>query len=342
MLKTLLISLTLMGLYGCTSMGTQTLPYEVLSKKYTNDTSHYLDVNGLTIHYQVEGNGPPLVLLHGVGSSLQTWDQWSAELKSQYRIYRLDLPGFGLTGADVGLENESVDYMVNMLDGFVTKLGLQRFFLVGNSLGGYYAWNYAVAHPEKLYKMVLMSASGYPQDMPFWLGLASFPGLHWITPYMMPKFMVNMTAQSAYAHDESLTEDVKARYFDMSQRRGNRASYVSHFRQLRKISDDSAYSEKVKDVLVPTLLMWGEKDEWIPLDVMTKFHRDLAYSEYIIYEGVGHLPMEEVPVQSARDADHFFMSELQQATNHPQESNIKFYDGPQGKSLIGHSEDLAP
>jgi len=342
MLRICLLCLGLLGLYGCSSMGMSTLPYEALSKKYTNETSHYLDVNGLTIHYQVEGEGPPLVLLHGVGSSLHSWDSWVKALKTQYRIYRLDLPGFGLTGDDVGADSTSAEYMVNMLDGFVTKIGLQRFFLVGSSLGGYYAWNYAEAHPEKLYKMVLISAAGYPQEMPFWIGLASFPGVHWITPYMMPKFVVNKTAQSAYFDEQNLTDEVKARYFDLSQRRGNRASYVAHFRQLRKIADDASYSDKVKDVLVPTLLMWGEKDEWIPLDVMTNFHRDLAYSEYIIYEGVGHLPMEEVPVQSARDADHFFMSELQQVMSHPQESQIKFYDGPQGKSLIGQSEELGP
>lgn len=342
MLRIFLLCLAFWGLYGCTSMGTQTLSYEVLSKKYTNETSQYLDVNGLTIHYQVEGSGPLLILLHGVASSLHTWDGWVESLKSHYRIYRLDLPGFGLTGPDSAPNRTSVEYMTNMLDGFVSKLGLERFFLVGSSLGGFYAWNYAAEYPEKLYKMVLMNAAGYPQDMPFWLGVASFPGVHWLSPYMMPRFMLDWSIESAYADPDQIEESTKQRYFDLSQRRGNRASYVEHFRQLRKMSDEAGYSNNVKDVLVPTLLMWGDKDEWIPLDVMTEFHRDLAYSEYIIYEGVGHLPMEEIPVQSARDADHFFMSELQQVMNHPQENAIKFYDGPQGKSMISQQDELTP
>lgn len=337
MLRILSLILISLGLYGCTAMGTQTLPYDVLAKKYTNESSRYIDVNGLTIHYRDEGSGPPLVLLHGVGSSLHTWDAWVKQLKGQYRIIRLDLPGFGLTGPDSASNQTSAQYMVDMLDGFVSKLSLDRFFLAGSSMGGYYAWNYAATHPEKLYKVALVSAAGYPQDMPFWLGFASFPGIHWITPHMLPRFMLNWTAESAYADEDALSDEAKARYFDMSQRRGNRESYINHFRQLRDMSDNDTLGEKVKDVLVPTLLMWGEKDDWIPLDVMQLFHRDLAYSEYVVYEGVGHLPMEEVPVQSARDVSNFFMSELQQVKHHPQENAIKFYGGQYGQSEVSQT-----
>lgn len=339
MFKNLLILLAFAGICGCTSLGMSTQPYALLAEKYTNSTSQYMDVNGLKIHYQVEGSGPPLLLLHGVGSSLHTWDAWVNELKSQYQVIRLDLPGFGLTGPSKAHDSTSAQYMVKMLDGFVSQLGLERFFIAGSSLGGYYAWNYAAVHPEKLYKMVLLDAAGYPQDMPFWIGLASFPGVHWITPHMLPKWVLEWSAQSAYAQEDLLTDEARQRYFDLSQRRGNRESYVKHFLHLREMAGDPSYSDKVKDVLVPTLLLWGQEDDWIPLDVMTQFHRDLAYSEYIVYEGVGHLPMEEIPVQSARDANHFFMSQLQQVMNHPQENAIKFYDGPQGKRLISQSSD---
>ena len=103
--------------------------------------------------------------------------------------------------------------------------------------------------------------------------------------------------------------------------------------------DDETLGEKVKDVVVPTLLMWGENDNWIPLDVMRHFHRDLPYSEYLVYEGVGHLPMEEVPVQSARDANNFFMSELRKPAAHVQESEIKFYDAQKYEFHMGSNED---
>ncbi len=324
-------------LFGCTSMGTQTLPYEVLSKKYTNSSSRYMDINGLTIHYRDEGTGPPLILLHGVASSLHTWDAWTEELQDQYRVIRLDMPGFGLTGSDSAEPNgQSAEYMVEVIEKFTQKLGIERFFLAGNSLGGYYAWNYAAKHPEKLYKLALVNATGYPQDMPFWLGLASFPGLHLITPYIMPKFMVNRTVASAYANKEVLTDDVKDRYFDFTQRRGNRESYVKQFRKLRAMTSNDALGIKVKEVIVPTLLMWGELDDWVPLDVMRMFHRDLPTSEYLVYEGIGHLPMEELPVQSARDLNNFFMSEIRKTNEHPQETDIKYYDSQKHQFNIGN------
>lgn len=316
------------SLYGCTVMGTATVPYDLLAKKYTDSSSQYMDINGLTVHYRIEGKGPPLLLLHGVASSLHTWDPWVEQLKDKYQVIRLDMPGFGLTGPDVDPNSysEDSDYMVEVLNTFTEKLGLKRFFLVGNSLGGYYAWNYAAKYPAKLYKMILMSATGYPQDMPFWLGVASFPGIHWITPHMMPKYLVNKTIYSAYENEGVVTDEVKERYFDMLQRRGNRESYVQHFVNMRDMTNDDTLGEQVKDVVVPTLLMWGAEDKWIPLNVMRHFHRDLPYSEYLVYEAVGHLPMEEIPVQSARDANNFFMSELKQPSEHSQESEIKFYD----------------
>jgi len=339
---TRLLSLLLLvsGLYGCTAMGTKTLPFDVLSKKYANDSSKYMDVNGLTLHYRDEGNGPPLLLLHGVGSSLHTWDEWVEQLKGKYRVIRLDMPGFGLTGPDVAPNSETPAYMVDILNRFTTKLGLERFFIAGNSLGGYYAWNFALKYPEKLYKMVLMSSTGYAQDMPFWLGFASFPGIHWISPHMMPKYLLNKTVYSAYADEDLVTDEIKQRYFDLSMRAGNRESYVKHFLHFKELAYDDSVGDQVKDVLVPTLLMWGDQDEWIPLSVMRLFHRDLPYSESLVYEGIGHLPMEEVPVQSARDANNFFMAELRKDKQHPQETQIKFYDSQNYNFHMGdNSED---
>ncbi|MFT6154480.1 MAG: pimeloyl-ACP methyl ester carboxylesterase [Bermanella sp.] len=327
------------SLYGCTAMGTASVPYSELAKKYTNESSQYMDINGLTVHYRVEGEGPPLLLLHGVSSSLHTWDAWVDQLKDNYQVIRLDMPGFGLTGPDVdpSSHSEKADYMVNVLNTFTEKLGLQRFFLVGNSLGGYYAWNYAAKYPLKVYKMILMSATGYPQDMPFWLGLASFPVINWISPHMMPRYLVNKTIYSAYENEDLVTDEVKERYFDMLQRRGNRQSYVRHFVNMRHMTDDTV-GEQLQDVVVPTLLMWGAEDKWIPLHVMRNFHRDLPYSDYLVYEGVGHLPMEEVPVQSARDANNFFMAELRKPSEHTQESEIKFYDTKKYDFNMGSNE----
>ena len=337
-LVAVLMALSLLA--GCSSMGYKTEPYQQLSKKYTNSESQYMDVDGMTIHYRDEGAGPPLLLLHGVASSLHTWDDWVEELTKHYRVIRLDLPGFGLTGADPATHDYNVEYLVEKVDRFMSQLGVHKFFVAGNSLGGYVAWNYARQYPQKLYKMVLMDAAGYPQDMPFWIGFAAWPVVNWITPHMMPKFVVNWTVESAYEDEDKLTDETRERYYDLTHREGNRRSYVENFKMLSEKVGDPTVGEGVKDVIIPTLLMWGEKDSWVPLDVMRQFHRDLAYSEYIVYEGVGHLPMEELPVQSARDANNFFMAELRKVETHPQEDTIKFYEKKQDEFEMGQNDDL--
>lgn len=326
-LRQMLVLALLVLSSGCTYMGTQTIPYNELAKKYSSDHSDYIDIDGLVIHYSDEGSGPPLLLLHGVASSLHTWDGWAKELKDKYRIIRLDLPGFGLTGFDHGGSDYDLNYMLDKVNRFTEEMGLSKFFVAGNSLGGYIAWNFAERYPHKIYKMVLVDAAGYPQDMPFWIGLGGLPVISTITEYMMPKPLVNWTVNSAYGDKSKITDAVRQRYFDMTQRSGNRKSYIEVFRATRQQSKNPAQGENVKNVIVPTLLMWGEKDTWIPLDIMRKFQRDLPYSDYIVYEGVGHLPMEELPVQTARDADHFFMSELKTPMMHAEESGIKYYDG---------------
>ena len=328
-LPTLIVALLSLFISGCASMGMSTKPYQELANQYANSTSKYLDVDGLTIHYQEEGSGPPLLLIHGVASSLHTWDGWVAQLKDRYRVIRLDLPGFGLTGPDPAMVDQEIteQYMVEKIQGFMQGLGVQKFFIAGNSLGGYIAWNYAKQYPQNLYKMILLDSAGYPQDMPFWIGFASWPIISWVSPYVMPQYMVNWTIESAYADEDKLTDDVRQRYFDLTLREGNRKSYIEHFKMLRYKAGDEQLGAGVKDVIVPTLLMWGDQDEWIPLEIMERFHADLPYSEYIVYEGVGHVPMEELPIQTARDADNFFMSELKSAQAHPQEDGIKFYDG---------------
>ena len=125
---------------ACTTMGATTIPMEELKKKYAYENSKFITVDGLKVHYIDEGEGPVLLLLHGVCASLHTWDGWVKELKGSYRIIRFDNMGFGLTGPAVKPEYTIKRY-VKFLNSFTTALKLKRFSIAGNSLGGYISWN---------------------------------------------------------------------------------------------------------------------------------------------------------------------------------------------------------
>ena len=89
-------------------------------------------------------------------------------------------------------------------------------------------------------------------------------------------------------------------------RQGNREALVNVFRTMKEQSTNEHLGDRIKDVETPTLLMWGSEDEWVPLSIMQQFHQALPNSQTIVYEGVGHMPMEELPVQTSRDAHSFF------------------------------------
>jgi pimeloyl-ACP methyl ester carboxylesterase len=303
-LKFILIP-TLLVLQGCASMGVSAYPLAELTEKYTDETSKFLAIDDLIIHYRDEGTGPTLVLLHGVASSLHTWDGWVERLAPHYRIIRIDLPGHGLTGNDPSIERYEIPYMVDKLEKFLNKLSIDDMYLAGNSLGGYIAWNYALHRPDRVKKMVLLDAAGFTQDMPFIMNLAALPVMGELSGFMMPKFIVDMNIKEAFGDENKVTDELQQRYFDLTMRQGNREALVNVFRTMKEQSSKPNLGDRVKEIQTPTLLMWGDQDEWVPLSVMKQFEEALPHSQSIVYEGVGHMPMEELPIQTSRDAHGF-------------------------------------
>lgn len=296
---------SLVMLTGCSSFGILSTSEKTLTQKYTNETSRYVKVDNLTFHYQDEGTGPTLVLLHGVASSLHTWDGWVKELKPYYRIIRIDLPGHGLTGPDTSRKTYDIDYMTDMLNKLLVRIKVDKAYIAGNSLGGYIAWNYAVKHPEKVDKLILLDSAGFPQKMPFIMSFASWPVIGEMSQLFMPRFIVSQNVKRAYGDKSKVNKQLVRRYHDLTLRKGNRKALVRTFREMKRQSKNPHIGDAVVHVKAPTLLMWGEEDKWVPLDVMEQFRQNLEDVNLVTYEGVGHMPMEEVPVQSARDAHHF-------------------------------------
>ncbi len=277
---------------------------EALSVKYANAASRFLALPGMRVHYRDEGEGPKLVLLHGTASSLHTWEGWTQELQQDFRVVRMDLPGFGLTGPNA-THDYSIPQYVNFLNAFADSLGLVNFHLAGNSLGGEIAWHFALAHPERVQRLVLLDAAGYPiTRQPFAFNLArnafTRSSVRWITP----RFLVKKSLLDVYADDSKVTEELVQRYLDFTCRAGNRAAFIA--RANAEWGNDYA---RIKQVTMPTLIQWGAQDAWVPVTDAHRFDEDLPNSDLIIYENAGHIPMEEIPTRTARDAKEFLLRE---------------------------------
>ena len=271
---------------------------EELKKKYANEHSKFIEIDGMQVHYRDEGKGFPIVLIHGTAASLHTWDAWSQELIKNYRVIRMDLPAFGITGP-----NKNADYSIKnytqFLHQFLSKLHVNKYYLAGNSLGGNIAWNYAAEHPEKVAKLILIDASGLPTNkpQPFVFKMAKTPILNSLFLVFTPKYFIKKNIQEVYADDSKITDDLITRYHKMALRTGNRQAFVDRAKTdftPNKIKN----TEKLRGILTPTILIWGAKDKWIPLDNGKRMNNLLPNSTLYILENSGHVPMEENPKES--------------------------------------------
>ena len=278
-------------------------PVEELIPLYANQDSKFMPILGMKVHYRDEGvqtDSVPLILLHGMSSSLNTWDSVVIGLKGQKRVISLDLPGFGLTGPSP--ENAyNFDYYSKFIDSFTTRLNIKRFILVGNSMGGAISWNYALHNPKGLDKMVLIDAAGYPkkgESGSLGFTIASTPVINNLLLYATPKFLVRKSLETVYYDQARVTEAQVERFHDVAIREGNRGAALLIFKgsftgnSKRFLNSNVA---RIKDIKTPTLILWGDKDNLIGVNNVDNFLKDIQGSRAEIYQNVGHVPMEEVP-----------------------------------------------
>ncbi len=273
------------------------VPVQTMEANYTNEQSRFISVNGMRVHYRDEGQGPVIVLLHGVASSLHTWEGWAATLKNDYRVIRMDLPGFGLTGPHPqGLY--SPDDYVDFLQTFFNQLQLQKFVLVGNSLGGHVAFRYAADYPKQVEYLGLLNPAGLPRKSgpPLIFKLAKRPILGIIFKYVTPKYMVKKNLEQVYFSDSLVTQEMVDHYHGLLLRAGNRQAFIDRLRTEKKENT----KQILRGIQTPTLIIWGEGDAWIPVEQAASFDSLLSESTVIIMDSAGHVPMEERPKQSVQ------------------------------------------
>lgn len=292
------------------------LPREELVGKYAGGASQFATLpSGASAHIRDEGNpeGPVLVLIHGSNASLHTWEPWVAELGGTYRIVSMDLPGHGLTGRVPG-----DDYSREAMAGFVIEimdaLGVERFAVGGNSMGGGVSAMIALENPDRVSALILVNSAGIPverdaDDVPLAFRLAGMPVISKVMRYVLPRSVVEEGLQKVFVDQSKVTDEMVARYFDLSLHEGNRDATRIRFSQ-NMARDEVAFAARLGEISMPTLIIWGDKDGLIPVSAAHEFKARIPHAELVIYENVGHIPMEEVPGESAGAVAAFLTSAL--------------------------------
>lgn len=280
-------------------------PLPELIARWAKPPSSFLEVDGMQVHLRDEGpksDLTPIVLLHGNSSSLHAWGDWATALRSQKRVIRMDLPAFGLTGP-----NATDDYKITSYTQFVVNvmnaMDVEKFILVGNSLGGEIAWNIASKHPQRLEKLILIDASGYKfisTSEPVALKIARMPILGKLLEYILPRSIVEKSVRNVFGNPNKATDEIIDRVSDLTLRAGNRRVLP-----LRLAQRFTSNSEEVKSITTPTLIIWGGQDRLIPVEVAQWFKRDIKDSKLAIFEQLGHVPHEEGPAETVNEAKKF-------------------------------------
>ncbi|MGB5076901.1 MAG: alpha/beta hydrolase [Sphingorhabdus sp.] len=276
-----------------------------MKDKYGSRTSRFVNLQpGLDVHYRDEGKrgGRVLVLIHGSNASLHTWEAWVDQLGADYRIISIDLPGHGLTGRHPG---GVYDYpvFVDVVNQLMSKLGVDKAVIGGNSMGGGTAWMFALAHPEKTEGLLLVDAAGAPSwkanKIPIGFRIMRMPVAKELARDIAPRSMIESSLKTSMSVKAKITDELVDRYWELNRYPGNREATMKRF--ALQHNNRPATKELLASIKAPAMILWGQEDNLIPVKSATWFNKALPGSRMVVYPNVGHIPMEEVPEQSAKD-----------------------------------------
>ena len=311
----LLILAAIATIYSWDRLGIQEIPLQILQQKYETPESKYVLINGTSIHYLDQGKGTVIVALHGIVDSLHTWDEWATKMIPHYRIVRMDIPGFGLTGP-VREGEYSKEMFTGFLNAFLTELKIDQCILVGNSLGGAIAWNFALHYPEKVSQLILIDPAGYPIEIPWPLSLTETPGIRHVARFITPRWIFQMSLKQVFGDPSKVTDSIIDQFYELNLRPGNRDALIEIMDSLKKLNQDPTFSKSIANIHTPTLLLWGKKDTWIPVSHVSRWKQDVPTIHTILYENTGHVPQLEIPDQVAQDM-HQWISGNQEKIRDP-------------------------
>ncbi|MBX7435146.1 alpha/beta hydrolase [Mycobacterium sp. Y57] len=263
--------------------------------------SHFETVGDLRVHYRRAGRGPTLLLLHGSTSSLEHFDGAAAILQNDFDVVRLDLPGFGLTGARPDRDYRIRTY-ADTVAGFMAQLGISRWAVAGNSLGGNVAWNLALDYSDRVRALVLVNATGYPEKaLPLGMRLARNPLAGRLMRTWMPRRMVEGGLRQAVgAQSTIVTAAMVDRVHRLWNHDANRAAFVDFVN-----TDQPDRTADLCRIQAPTLVLRSAE-----LDGQ-HFARDIPGAREAIHPHTGHLLPEEDPGWFAEQIS-LFLHELPQ------------------------------
>lgn len=268
---------------------------------------NWIDVDGQPVHYLMAGTaGSPVVLLHGGGldSARLTYDPTIPDISADHRVFAPDWPGFGESPAPP--EPWDLSRYETFLGRLVDRLGLERVSLVGLSLGGGLALGFALHHPERVDRLVLVDSYGLGREVPGGLAgyaLVRFPFVNEFTWWMLgrSRYLVRKTLEALFANPRALSDDLVDGAYQLVRQRGAGQVWQAiqrsevGFRGVR-----TSYVDQLTNLAVPTLILHGAADRAVPVAWAERAHVLIPNSSLAVVPNAGHWLPRETPDEFAR------------------------------------------
>lgn len=214
--------------------------------------SKIIQVNGLDVHYYTAGTGEPLVVIHGGGGDARTWWHNIIELAEKYTVYAPDLPGYGGSQPLVG--EYFIPELSEFVERFAASLGLDKFHLVGHSLGGGVALNYALRAPHRIKKLVLISSLCLGREIALWVRLLSVPA------------MLRIVGSIVMGMFDFITWIIKTLLLPVEFIVPLSRASVAIGGSITTIKEQTlVLAHRLSEIEFPTLLVWGARDPIVPV-----------------------------------------------------------------------------
>lgn len=255
-------------------------------------------MNALTLHYRHEGNGPPMLCVHGFGASTYTWHAVRDVLAAGHEVFEIDLKGFGESPKPRD-GRYSVRDQAALVMAFLRERRLRQVALVGHSMGGGVALAVAADvqqnDPDLLSSMILIDAASYRQSLPSFIAILTVPILGVLSQYLLPsRSQVRIVLKKAYFDDRLIPRASVEAYAKLLREPGGKYALRQTARQLIP-PDLDALSAQYARIHLPTLIIWGRHDEIVPVWAGERLHDAISGSTFLVIENAGHVPHEETP-----------------------------------------------
>lgn len=295
----------LMGMsFAAAAQGPSQISLEDLRKKYANDVSRFVTIDGADIHYRDEGQGPVVVLLHASYFNLLAWDQLTEELVNDYRVIRLDFPNVGLSGPETkeppGGKFNLIERNVEVLSGLVEELGLEKIALVATSSGGSVGFRYASRNRKRVTRLVLINSAGMPRTARTDPNRARPETAPWDDMPVKPRDFWEFTVNLNFPSDA----DAPDWFVDLAYDVNRRAETTPVSKYFFETGDPQAILSRIQ---APTLILWGKANTTVVhLEGDVIQHWMTSAPTFLKkYEGLGHYPYVEDPDQVVPDIAAF-------------------------------------